>query len=209
MANNRFVIKLKIQNAKITQSLLNIEIMPTLIFFYAMTDEQLKYPVGKFNPPASYTSDDLQRWTYDIKVLPGKMRQAVISLNEKQLDTQYRTGGWTLRQVVHHVADSHLNSLIRFKLALTEDNPIIKPYEEAYWALQPDYRLPVESSLRILEGVHIHWVALLESFTENEWNRTFTNPESGQTLTLKRALGLYSWHGKHHLAHITETVKTF
>ena len=172
-----------------------------------MTDEQMKYPVGTFTPPASYTTDDLQRWTYDIKVLPGKMRQAVISLNEKQLDTQYRTGGWTLRQVVHHVADSHLNSLVRFKLALTEDNPVIKPYEEAYWALQPDYRLPVESSLRILEGAHIHWVALLESFTEDQWNRTFTNPESGQTLTLKRATGLYSWHGKHHLAHITETVK--
>jgi hypothetical protein len=174
-----------------------------------MTDELIKYPTGKFVPPASYTTDDLHRWINDIKVLPGKMRQAVISLNEKQLDTQYRAGGWTLRQVVHHVADSHLNSLIRFKLALTENNPTVKPYEEAYWALQPDYRLPVESSLRILEGVHIHWVALLESFTENEWNRTFTNPESGKTLTLKLALGLYAWHGKHHLAHITETVKKF
>lgn len=174
-----------------------------------MTEEQLKYPTGKFTPPASYTTDDLNRWINDIKVLPGKMRQAVISLNEKQLDTQYRAGGWTLRQVIHHVADSHLNSLIRFKLALTEDNPTIKPYEEGYWALQADYRLPVESSLRILEGVHIHWVALLESFTENEWNRTFTNPESGQTLSLKRALGLYSWHGKHHLAHIMETIKKF
>jgi len=174
-----------------------------------MTEDLMKYPTGKFVAPASYTTDDLHRWINDIKVLPGKMRQAVISLNEKQLDTQYRTGGWTLRQVVHHVADSHLNSLIRFKLALTENNPTVKPYEEAYWALQPDYRLPVESSLRILEGVHIHWVALLESFTENEWNRTFTNPESGQTLTLKKATGLYSWHGKHHLAHITETVAKF
>jgi uncharacterized damage-inducible protein DinB len=174
-----------------------------------MTQDLMKYPTGQFVPPASYTTDDLHRWINDIKVLPGKMRQAVISLNEKQLDTQYRTGGWTLRQVVHHVADSHLNSLVRFKLALTENNPTIKPYEEAYWALQPDYRLPVESSLRILEGVHIHWVALLESFTENEWNRTFTNPESGQTMPLKRALGLYAWHGKHHLAHITETVAKF
>lgn len=174
-----------------------------------MTDEQLKYPTGKFVPPASYTEDDLRRWINEIKVLPGKMRQAVISLNEKQLDTQYRTGGWTLRQVVHHVADSHLNSLIRFKLALTENNPIVKPYEEAYWALLPDYRMPVESSLRILEGVHSHWVNLLESFTENEWDRTFTNPESGQTIPLKRALGLYAWHGRHHLAHITETIKKF
>ena len=173
-----------------------------------MTDE-LKYPAGTFVPPASYTDDDLRRWINELKVLPGKMRQAVISLSEKQLDTQYRPGGWTLRQVVHHVADSHMNSLIRFKLALTETNPTIKPYEEAYWALLPDYRMPVESSLRILEGIHSHWVNLLESFTENEWNKTFTNPESGQTIPLKRALGLYAWHGRHHLAHITETVKKF
>ena len=174
-----------------------------------MTDEQMKYPTGKFNPPASYTADDLHHWINDIKALPGLMRQAVISLNEKQLDTPYRTGGWTIRQVIHHVADSHMNSLTRFKLALTEDNPTVKPYEEAHWALLPDYRLPVESSLRMLEGIHRHWAALLESFTDDEWNRTFTNPESGQTLPLKRALALYSWHGKHHLAHITETVKKF
>jgi len=174
-----------------------------------MTDEQMKYPIGKFTPPASYTTDDLRHWTNDIKVLPGMLRQAVISLNEKQLDTQYRTGGWTLRQVVHHLADSHMNALIRFKLALTEDNPTIKPYEEADWALLSDYHLPVESSLRILEGIHIRWVALLESFTENEWNRTFIHPASGETVSLKKNLGIYSWHGKHHLAHITETVKKF
>jgi uncharacterized damage-inducible protein DinB len=174
-----------------------------------MTDELLKYPTGKFTPPASYTPEDLRHWINDIKVLPGKMRQAVISLTEKQLDTPYRTGGWTIRQVVHHVADSHLNSLVRFKLALTEDNPIVKPYEEAYWALLSDYRLPIESSLRMLEAIHIHWVALLESFSENEWNRTFTNPESKQTIPLKRALALYAWHGKHHLAHITGAVTRF
>jgi hypothetical protein len=174
-----------------------------------MAEEQMKYPTGKFIPPVSYTADDLRHWINDIKVLPGKLRQAVISLNEKQLDTQYRVGGWTIRQVVHHVADSHLNSLIRFKLALTENKPTIKPYEEADWALLPDYRLPVESSLRIIEGIHIHWAALLESFTENEWNRSFVHPESGETIPLKKALALYSWHGKHHLAHITETVKKF
>ena len=100
-----------------------------------------------------------------------------------------------------------MNMLIRVKLALTEDNPTIKPYEEAYWALQSDYRLPIESSLRLIEGIHIHLVALMESFTENEWNRTYVNPESGIIFPLKRALGLYAWHGKHHLAHITETVK--
>lgn len=187
----------------------DIVIIAILFFLPIMTDEQMKYPVGKFTPPASYTDEDIRHWINEIKMLPGQMRQAIISLNDQQLDTPYRTGGWTLRQVVHHVADSHMNSLVRFKLALTEDNPVIKPYEEAYWALQSDYRLPVESSLRMLEGIHIHWVNLLESFTDKEWKRTFTNPESGQTIPLIRALGLYAWHGRHHLAHITETIKKF
>src|ERR1700749_1805336 len=164
-----------------------------------MTDEQMKYPVGKFTPPASYTNDDLHHWISEVKLLPGKMRQAVISLNEKQLDTPYRTGGWTLRQVVHHVADSHMNSLTRFKLALTEENPTIKPYEEADWALLPDYRLPVEPSLKILEGLHLHWGALLDSFTEDQWARVFTHPASGETNNLKKALGMYAWPCKHHL----------
>src|ERR1700760_1334352 len=111
------------------------------------TDEQLRYPVGKFKPPVSYTNEDIRNWTSTIKLFPGKIRQAIMGLNEKQLDTPYRTGGWSLRKVVHHVADSHMNSLMRFKLALTEDNPTIKPYEEADWALLADYNMPVESSL--------------------------------------------------------------
>ena len=119
-------------------------------------------------------------------MFPGKLRLAIIGLNENQLNTPYRTGGWTLRQVVHHVADSHMNSLFRFKLALTEENPIVKPYEEADWALLPDYRLPVESSLKIIEGIHQHWVALVESFTEEEWNRTVVHPASGQTMAIKK-----------------------
>ena len=174
-----------------------------------MTDEQMKYPVGHFTPPASYTSEDLHEWIETIKAFPGKLRQAVLGLTEQQLDTPYRTGGWTIRQVVHHVADSHMNSIVRFKLALTEDKPTIKPYEEADWALLPDYRLPVESSLRIIEGIHLHWVTLLESFTEDEWNRGFVHPESGNTILLKKAAGLYAWHSNHHLAHVTETVKKF
>jgi len=179
------------------------------MFFKAMTDELLRYPTGKFVAPVTYTNDDLRKWITTIKEFPGRLRHAIIGLNEKQLDTPYRTGGWTLRQVVHHVADSHMNSLMRFKWALTEDKPIIKPYEEADWALLPDYRLPVEPSLKIIEGIHIHWAAMLESFTEEEWNRTFINPESGATLQLKKALALYAWHCKHHLAHITEAVKKF
>jgi hypothetical protein len=174
-----------------------------------MTEDQLKYPAGKFKAPVSYTNDDVLTWITILKEFPGRLRQAVIGLTEKQLDTPYRTGGWTLRQVIHHVADSHMNSLLRFKWALTEENTVIKPYEEADWALLPDYRLPVESSLKILEGIHQHWTALLESFTENEWARTYLHPSSGETVNLKRALALYAWHSKHHLAHVTETVKTF
>ena len=174
-----------------------------------MTDEQMKYPTGKFIAPVSYTSEDLRKWITTVKELPGRVRQAIMTLNEKQLDTPYRTGGWTLRQVVHHLADSHINSIVRFKWALTEDNPTIKPYAEADWALLPDYRLPVEPSLRMLEGIHQRWATLLESFSEEDWNRTFIHPASGETMQLKKALALYAWHCKHHLAHITETIKKF
>ncbi len=178
-------------------------------YFGLMTDEQMKYPIGKFEAPASYTTEDMANWLETIKTLPGKMRHAVIGLTEKQLDTPYRTGGWTLRQVVHHVADSHLNSIARFKLALTENNPTIKPYEEADWALLADYRMPIEPSLKMLEGIHQRWAIMLESLNEDEWNRTFVHPASGETTPLKKALGLYAWHSNHHLAHITETIKKF
>ncbi|WP_259068560.1 YfiT family bacillithiol transferase [Mucilaginibacter sp. X4EP1] len=174
-----------------------------------MTDEQMQYPVGQFKSPVSYTTEDIRKWTATIRELPGKLRYAIITLNEKQLDTPYRTGGWTLRQVVHHVADSHMNCITRFKLALTEENPTIKPYEEADWALLLDYRLPVEPSLKMLEGIHLRWVALLEGLTEEQWNRTFVHPASGETMQLKKALALYAWHSKHHLAHVTEAVKKF
>lgn len=173
------------------------------------TEEQLKYPIGKFQAPISYTSADLRGWIEEIKTLPGRLRQAVIGLTDQQLNTVYRPGGWTLKQVVHHMADSHMNSLVRFKLALTEDNPTIKPYEEAEWALLPDYRLPVESSLKMLDGIHQHMVVLFESFTETEYDRTYHHPATGDNVPLKKAIALYAWHGNHHLAHITETAKQF
>ncbi len=165
--------------------------------------DQAKYPIGKFKAPASYTQHEMLQWIEEIKALPGKLRHAVMTLNEKQLDTPYRLGGWTIRQVVHHVADSHLNSLARFKLALTEDNPTIKPYEEGDWALLADYKLPVEPALRMLEGIHMRWVAILETLTDEQWDRTFVHPASGESVGLRKALGLYAWHGNHHLAHIT------
>jgi len=174
-----------------------------------MTDDELKYPIGKFTVPVSYTNDDIHHWVNDIKVMPGKLRHTIMKLNDTQLDTPYRPGGWTIRQVVHHMADSHMNSLIRFKWALTEEKPVIKAYEQANWALLPDYRLPVESSLKMLDGIHQHLVALFESFSEDDWSRTFIHPETGAIISLKRNLALYAWHGKHHLAHITNTIKTF
>jgi uncharacterized damage-inducible protein DinB len=164
--------------------------------------EKAKYPIGKFTAPASYTQQQMRSWIDDIKTLPGKIRQAVMGLTEQQLDTPYRLGGWTIRQVVHHVADSHANCLTRFKLALTEDNPTIKPYEEADWALLADCKLPVEPSLRMLEGMHIRWAAVLESLNEEQWSRTFYHPGNDDIMPLRKALGLYAWHGKHHLAHI-------
>jgi hypothetical protein len=165
--------------------------------------DPLKYPIGKFAAPVSYTEQEMLKWIDDIKSLPGKLRQAVMALNETQLDTPYRPGGWTIRQTVHHIADSHVNALLRFKWALTEENPTIKPYDEAAWALLPDAKLQIEPSLRMLEGIHLRWVTILQSMDDKQWDRTFVHPESGAAIPLRRTLGLYAWHGKHHLAHIT------
>jgi hypothetical protein len=171
------------------------------------TDEHLRYPIGRFQAPVTYTDQDIFQFIENIKTLPGRLRAVVIQLNEPQLNTTYRPGGWTLKQVVHHLADSHMNALMRIKLALTENNPTIKPYDEPGWAMQADYRLPIECSLKMLEGLHLHLVALFESFTENEWQRTFVHPERPGTNTLQKAAAMYAWHGNHHLAHITSTMK--
>ncbi len=174
-----------------------------------MTDENLRYPIGKFTAPDTYTNENMAQWKKDIKELPALIREAVKNLTDEQLETPYRPGGWTIRQVVHHVADSHTNSIIRFKWAMTEDNPTIKAYHEDRWATLADYKLPIEPSLMMLEGIHARLTALFESFTEDDWNRTFVHPETGATLPLKRVLGLDSWHGRHHLAHIAQAKGTF
>ncbi|WP_419801946.1 YfiT family bacillithiol transferase [Mucilaginibacter sp.] len=165
-----------------------------------MTDE--RYPTGKYTPPASFTNEQIQSWVAEIAALPGQMRQAVVGLNYQQFDTPYRLGGWTIRQVIHHVADSHANALTRFKLALTEENPTIKPYREADWALLPDYKMPVAPSFQMIEGIHYRWAELMKSLTEEQWSRTFFHPGNQKITSLKEALGLYVWHGRHHLAHI-------
>ncbi|MFP5234373.1 MAG: YfiT family bacillithiol transferase [Acidobacteriota bacterium] len=161
--------------------------------------DELRYPVGRFDA-ASAGSRAEQLAT--LRELPGKLREAVAGLSEAQLDTPYREGGWTVRQVVHHIADSHANSYIRVKLALTEDDPTIKAYDEGAWAKLPDSRLPVESSLAMTDAVHQRLLALYEPLSEAELQKTFRHPERGQ-VTLANNLALYAWHSRHHLAHIT------
>jgi uncharacterized damage-inducible protein DinB len=166
--------------------------------------ERLQYPVGKYAPPTQIRAGERAAWIDEIEGLPSKLRQAVAGLADRELDTPYRPGGWTVRQVVHHLPDSHLNSYVRFRLALTESGPAIKPYDEAAWAELPDAKSsPIESSLALLEALHVRWVALLRSMGEPEFARTFQHPQLGE-MRLDRNLGLYAWHGRHHLAHITE-----
>ena len=170
-----------------------------------MTDP--RYPIGKFEHDGFVTDADLARWISQIEALPGQMRRAVAALTQEQLDTPYRPGGWTLRQVVHHIPDSHLNSYVRFKWALTEEEPVIKAYDEQRWAELVDYRVvPVETSLEFLAVLHAKWVMLLRSLSREQLSRRFTHPVSGPT-ELAWNVGNYAWHGRHHLAHITNTIE--
>jgi uncharacterized damage-inducible protein DinB len=161
------------------------------------------FPVGKFQPPSGpLPAGQRAEFLQQIADAPTKLEAAIKGLNDKQLDTPYRDGGWTPRQVVHHVADSHMNAFIRFKLALTEDNPTIKPYEQDLWANLADQTLPVDVSMPIVHNLHQRWVTVLRSMQEPDWARTFTHPELGMQ-RLDRTLALYAWHGRHHVAHIT------
>jgi uncharacterized damage-inducible protein DinB len=169
-----------------------------------MTDD--RYPIGKFQySPLSREQSD--SFLEEIAKAPINLRAAVKGLTEEQLGKPYRPGGWTVRQVVHHLPDSHLNSYVRFKLALTEENPTIKPYAEDKWAeLSDSESTPVETSLTMLEALHDRWVRLLRSLTPEQWKRTFRHPVLGE-MSLEKTLALYAWHGKHHVAHITELRK--
>lgn len=166
------------------------------------TQEDPRYPIGRFVRPQSITAADRANAIAVLAALPVQMQCAVAELSDAQLDTQYREGGWTLRQVVHHVADSHMNALVRVKLALTEDWPTIKPYDEAAWAALSDAKLPVGYSLDLIEGLHARWAKLLQSLDEQQWKRGFDHPESGRQ-TVEQATMLYAWHSHHHTAHIT------
>ena len=161
-----------------------------------------KYPIGKFQWEEGLSEARRKELIEQIAETPAKVRAAVAHLSDQQLDTPYREGGWTVRQVVHHLPDSHMNAFVRFKLGLTEDFPAIKPYKEALWAETADAKAPIDASLTLLESLHARWVTLLKSMTAADFQRKLNHPEMGE-LTLERMLGLYAWHGRHHTAHIT------
>jgi len=168
------------------------------------TSDDLRYPIGRFQAVTPITSELRAAAIDTVAGLPERLRHAVAGLSDSQLDTRYRPDGWTVRQVVHHVADSHMNGMIRVKLALTEDTPTIKPYDENAWATLADMRLPVAVSLNLVEAIHARWVAIYRSMTLADFSRSFVHPELGATLTLDWHLQNYDWHSRHHLAHITE-----
>jgi len=169
--------------------------------------EDLRFPLGKFRYDGALSAEQKRAMLEEIAQTPANLKAAVKGLSDAQLDTEYRPGGWTVRQLVHHVPDSHLNSYVRFKLALTEDDPTIKTYAEDRWAELPDSKSPpIEVSLTLLDSLHDRWMRLLRSLSDEDWKRTFRHPDLGP-MTLEKTLALYSWHGKHHVAHVTELRK--
>jgi uncharacterized damage-inducible protein DinB len=164
--------------------------------------EKLKYPIGKFQFEESPNHKVLTQWIDDIASLPIRLIDSIIRLSGEQLNTPYRKNGWTVRQVIHHIADSHANAIIRTKLLLTEDEPTIKPFSEKKWSELNDNELSIEPSLQIIKGVHKRWAHLLKNINADDWERTLNHPEAGK-MNLKELTGMYAWHGNHHLAHIT------
>ena len=165
--------------------------------------EKLKYPIGKFSKPSSISSSDVHQWIKEIILLPKELGEIVRKLSDEQLQTPYRPEGWTVQQVVHHVADSHMNAYIRTKLALTEDNPTIKPYLEDRWAQLPDSQeTPVLFSIQLIQALHYRWAVILTSLKFDDFKKTFFHPESKRTITVAELVGIYAWHGKHHMAHV-------
>lgn len=162
-----------------------------------------RYPIGKYQPQP-FSEQQKQEWLNDIKFLPLALENAILNLDASQLETPYRDGGWTVKQVVHHVADSHMNAYCRFKLGLTEDNPTIKPYEESLWAnLKDTQNTPVNISITLLHALHARLYEVLINITDEEFNRTVFHPEYKKEMTLWYLLGMYAWHSKHHTAHVT------
>lgn len=165
--------------------------------------EDLRYPIGRYEP-IIFSEKQLNDWKIDIQFLPQHLENAVTNLDADQLQVPYRDNGWTIQQVVHHVADSHMNAYIRFKLALTEDNPTIKPYMEALWADMADTQnVPINISITLLHALHCRWMEVISNIKLDEWERKVFHPESKKEMTLWYMLGMYAWHGLHHTAHVT------
>ncbi|TCK68621.1 DinB family protein [Winogradskyella wandonensis] len=169
--------------------------------------EQLKYPIGIFSKPEVITKQHIKGWIADIENFPNALEAIIKNLTEEEFNYTYRPNGWSIKQVVHHCADSHINSIIRFKLALTEDSPTIKPYFEDKWAKLIDYSEPVDSSIQILKGVHHKLGVLLKSLNENDLKKEFIHPEHGKQFSIQETIGTYAWHSNHHLAHIKQALK--
>ncbi|WP_316830350.1 YfiT family bacillithiol transferase [Pedobacter aquatilis] len=170
--------------------------------------EQLKYPIGQFSMPAIFDKQQAAVWISEIEALPAQIIKATAKLSDEELNQTYRPEGWTLRQVIHHIPDSHMNAYIRFKQAITEDIPIIRPYYEERWAETEEAKNGnIEMSVLLLQHLHQRWVAFLKTLNFEDYERKYIHPAVGKELTLANMLGMYAWHGKHHLAHITNTVK--
>ena len=168
--------------------------------------EHLQYPIGKYIEQP-FSQQQLRERLLDIQTLPMHVEHAILNLDEAELQTPYRPGGWTKAQVVHHIADSHMNAYIRFKLGLTEDNPTIKPYDEKAWAEMADTKnLPINISITLLFSLHLRLHEILKNVKEEEWNRTIFHPEHQKQMTLWYLLGMYAWHGRHHVAHLRITL---
>lgn len=173
-----------------------------------MTLDSFRFPIGKFQAPCTYTPEIIESYIQTIESFPDKLEVEVKHLSEIQLNTPYRPNGWTIRQVINHCADSHMNALMRFKLAMTEENPIIKPYMEARWAELADSKhMPIEPALLMLKGTHIRLGIILRSITTKDLKRTFIHPEHNKTFYLDENMGMYAWHCEHHLSHITSLKK--
>ncbi|URM37462.1 YfiT family bacillithiol transferase [Flavobacterium anhuiense] len=166
--------------------------------------EKLKYPIGKFTAPEQYSTEYLSEKIKEIETLPEKLAKETIHLTDEQLDTHYRPGGWTVRQVIHHCAESHMNCYVRLKWALTENNPVIKPYDEVLWSeLSDNLTMPIQPTLDLLKGLHFRLGYIMRGLSTSDLEKTFVHPADNSEIKLKRMIGMYAWHGNHHLAHIT------
>ncbi|MEO5603143.1 MAG: YfiT family bacillithiol transferase [Cyclobacteriaceae bacterium] len=172
-----------------------------------MNDQTLQYPIGKFSPQEAYSKLELEECIRRIETLPSRVDSMIKNFSGKQLETSYREGGWSARQVLHHISDSHMNAYIRFKWALTEDTPVIKAYNEKLWAETPETKMDPLLSVNLLKALHVKWVALMKSLTTEDLQKEYIHPETQKHIRLDRLVAMYAWHGDHHLAHLEIVAK--